>query len=107
MDRYVTVEEHSGTGNIRQDGQIVISDIDYVFRITQRMIDASTLSGRREVPGMKSIDGWLHVTPGNHELFTLVGEPIELELRDGRRWLCFIQSSDGTMVNRGGLKEPE
>jgi hypothetical protein len=45
------------------------------------------------------------VQPGNHDLFNLIGEPIELELRDGRRWLCFVQSTDGTLVNRGGFKD--
>jgi hypothetical protein len=33
-----------------------------------------------------------------------IGEPIELELEGGRRWECFIQSSDGNLLNRGGIK---
>ena len=33
----------------------------------------------------------------------LIGESIELELQDGRRWACSIQSSHGSLQNDGGI----
>jgi hypothetical protein len=100
MDRYVTLEEFSGTGTVWFGGKAVISEVRYAIRITQRMIEARTMGGTSEIPGLKSINGWIQ----NDIPFALIGEPIELELEDGRRWQCFIQSSDGNLVNRGGLK---
>jgi hypothetical protein len=64
------------------------------------MIEARTMGGTSEIPGLKSINGWLV----GKVPFALVGESIELELEDGRRWECFIQSSNGNLVNRGDLK---
>jgi hypothetical protein len=99
MDRYVTLEEFSGTGKIWLGDKIVMTSVKYSIRISQRMIEARTMGGTSEIPGLKSIDGWLTGSVP----FQLVGESIELEFEDGRRWKCFIQSSDGNLMNRGGI----
>ena len=100
MDRYVTLEEFSGKGRVWLGGEVVLTEVPYSIRITQRMIEARTMGGGSEIPGLKSINGWIQ----NDVPFALIGEPIELELEDGRRWQCFIQSSDGNLINRGELK---
>jgi hypothetical protein len=98
MDRIVTLEDLSGVGHVHKGTEVVMSDVPYEITVSRRMIDAATMSGPGEVPGMKRIDGVLVAEiPSN-----LVGESIELELEDGRRWKCFIQSRDGNLVSRGG-----
>ena len=79
--------------------EITVQAIGYSIRISQRMIEARSMSGTTEIPGLKSIEGWLDESPS----FELIGKSIELELEDGRRWKCFIQSGDGNLVNRGGI----
>jgi hypothetical protein len=100
MDRHVTLEEFSGRGKIWNGGVVALANVLYSIRVSQRMIEARTMGGSSEIPGLKSIQGWIR---GNVP-FNLIGESIELELEDGRRWECFIQSSNGNLVNRGGIK---
>lgn len=101
MDRYVTVEEDRGTGKLLQDGRVVLDRVAYSLKVSQRMIEARTMGGSSEIPGLKSIQGWL----SDDVPYALIGEPVVLVLEDGRRWDCFIQSSSGNLVNRGGLSE--
>ena len=102
IDGYVPLETLEGKGKIWKGGVLVRSGVGYSIRISQRMIEARTMGGSSEVPGLKSIDGWLT----GDVPFQLIGEPIELEIEDGRRWECFIKSSDGNLLNQGGFKEP-
>lgn len=102
MGRYVTLERLSGIGQIWRNGEVVLDDVRYEITISQHMIDTSSNAGSREVPGLKHIEGQLG-SPVPFRLFRLIGEPIELELEDGRRWKCFIQSSFGNLVNSGGI----
>jgi hypothetical protein len=62
------------------------------------MLDA----GRGElIPGLGRIEG--RIVDGDVDLFDLVNRnaALTLELDDGRLWDCWLQSTDGTLVNRG------
>jgi hypothetical protein len=77
-----------------------MDSVSYAFMITQGWMEARSMSGSPEVKGMGHIEGnLLEPVP-----YRLIGEPIELVLQDGRRWHCFIQSTNGNLVNRGGLQ---
>jgi len=53
------------------------------------------------------IEGVVNLNPATS--FTLItsNNMLTLHLEDGRRWDCFLQNSDGRLVNRGqGLYSP-
>jgi hypothetical protein len=89
MDRYLPREELSGSGRLLRYGEVVAEGVDYEI----------TVSRESDVPGVNSIEG--RISPPFP--LQLIGEPIELELKDGRRWRCIIQSDSGSLVNRGGI----
>jgi len=100
MDRYVTVETPRGTGRILHDNRAVGEPVRYELVITQKRIDTTTHTGHGEISGMKRVEGRISgPVPA-----ALIGIPIHLELEDGRRWSCFIQSANGSLVNRGGFQ---
>jgi hypothetical protein len=68
------------------------------------MIGTASIDGTRgEVKGLQHIVGSITL-PGHGLLHAeLSGPDLELVLQDGRRWLCLLQSTDGTLVNRGGF----
>jgi hypothetical protein len=98
MDRILEVL--SGIGRVHANGEVVLDDVGYDVTVSQHMVTTRTLSGDSEVPGLESIEGRI----SSPIAFTLLGEPIELEFQDGRRWACYIQSGSGNLVNRGGIK---
>ena len=101
---YVHDGTESGTGRIRLNGETVLNPGEYVISHSHRMTPAPSMQNPgAQIRGLGSINGQIS------SLFpmSLIGKPIELELEDGRRWTCFIQSSDGTLVNSGGISDPE
>ncbi len=82
------VESLRGRGRIFQDGQLMMEAARYVVHI----------STPRE-PGDIRLEGVLM----SDAPFSLLRQPIELELEDGRRWACRLQSTSGDLVDRGGL----
>ena len=86
-------ETLSGRGTLWNGALPVLKDVPYSITITTR--DS----------GMHRIDGSIEA-----DLLTLMAivmmEPpaqLVLQLQDGRRWECYLTSSDGRLVNRGQL----
>jgi hypothetical protein len=106
-DRTITLETLNGRGTLWHGAKAVVENATYNVVVTQRLHDTSSMSGASEVPGLKSVRG--RISAEGHELFALMataGSPeLELELQDGRRWPCFLQSIDGTLAPRGGITD--
>lgn len=92
----------SGVGRIWSKGEVVVEAVEYTISHSHTQLHYSTMTGAGSMRGTGAIDGQLH---GRFSM-KLIGEPVELELEDGRRWKCFIQSSDGNLMNMGGISEP-
>jgi hypothetical protein len=89
-----------GVGSLWLDGQLVLSDVRYEV-IEQNPRPGSVL---RRIFGRIDID-----LPTGLQLMSLPIGPnsdMQLHMADGRRWLCNLQSSDGTLSNRGGFVTP-
>lgn len=76
------------------DGSVALGDLRYELLVTEPS------HGR-----LGSVSG---AVTNKHfvELSDLViaGEPLILELEDGRRWPCWAQSTDGKLAPRGGIQ---
>ncbi len=87
-------ETLSGLGTLWDGDQAVLRDVPYTVTITVR--DS----------GMGHIDG--SITGDFNTLTTLVmKDPVPslvLQLKDGRRWECYLTNNSGRLVNRGELK---
>ncbi len=92
--------DERGVGRIfNAKGEEVLSDVRYEIAETPDTTEVRSLRGRSHVSGFGTLDGRI-LSPAFP--FALEGEPIELELEDGRRWSCFY--ANGRLVNSGGLK---
>jgi hypothetical protein len=83
----------TGVGRILLNGQVAADGMQYHVAIS-----------RKAEPG----DGGTHHIGGrllSRFPVMLIGEDVELELQDGRRWACIIQSSHGSLKNVGGAIE--
>ena len=100
---YRSLESLTGRGKLF-DGDRCLGLVTYQVETSQKMLDA----GRGElIPGLGRIEGM--ITDGDVDLFDLVtrNAPVTLEMQDGRRWDCWVQSTNGTLVNRGqGFYQP-
>ena len=94
------VETLKGVGRIWHNGKVAAEQTRYRIDISRtihvtRTLDATT----QRTPGLGTIEGnLLSEVP-----WELIGESIELELQDGRRWKCGVQSARGDLVNMGGI----
>jgi hypothetical protein len=101
MYRERHTETLEGEGLIWLNGEVVVRPAIYRIDRTQRIhISRTHGGGESSIPGMSSLEGHL----SSPFPLSLLAQPIELELADGRRWACFIQSTSGRMVNRGGIE---
>lgn len=87
------VETFRGRGRIYHDGQLVLEDARYVVHV-------STPREAGAAPGVLRLEGVMMTDVP----FALLRQPIELELEDGRRWMCRLQSTSGDLVDRGGFQ---
>ncbi len=88
-----TVAELTGIGRLVLNGQVAAERVQYHVSLSRATAgapatDTGHVGGRLLSPFPMG----------------LIGENIELELRDGRRWLCSIQSSHGSLKNVGGIR---
>jgi hypothetical protein len=83
----------TGVGRILLNGQVAGDGIQYHVAISRNAEPGG--GGTRHIGGRL-----LSRFP-----MMLIGEDIELELQDGRRWTCIIQSSHGSLKNAGGTIE--
>lgn len=90
-----SVETLRGSGKIFLDGQLVLAAARYVVHI-------STPHEAGAVPGALRLEGVMM----SDVPFALLWQAIELELEDGRRWLCRLQGTSGDLIDRGGLQAP-
>ena len=90
-----TAAELTGIGRLLLNGQVVAERVQYHVSLSR------TLHGAAEgdIAGAGHIGGRLL---SSFRLW-LIGESIELEMQDGRRWACSIQSSHGSLQNEGGI----
>ena len=89
----------SGRGRIWHNGKLALEAAGYT--ITCRAGDGESGDSEHDPTETKSrpLFGQLSCTfPG-----WLQGCPIDLELEDGRRWHCRLQTNDGAIVDCGGL----
>ncbi len=94
-------ETLTGIGRVWHNDKVALVSVGYRIELSQtvhvdQMMDGST----SRVGGIGHIEGMLLTTATP---YNLIGEPIELELEDGRRWKCFIQSTRGNLMNSGGI----
>jgi hypothetical protein len=88
-----SVETLRGSGKIFRDGVLVLERARYVVHLsTPREAGAESDALRLEGVMMSDVP------------FELLRQPIELELEDGRRWLCRLEGTSGDLVDRGGLQ---
>lgn len=71
-----------------------------IFERVHYLIECSRYAGASE----PLIDGQILIADTRSRI-ELVGVTLELELQDGRRWLCAMQTSRGRLVNAGGIVE--
>jgi hypothetical protein len=100
MDRQEHVQTLEGEGRLLQNGDVMLAPAVYRIDISRRIHVVRSMTGESEVEGLARIEGMLF----SPVPWSLVGEPVELELADGRKWECFIRSSNGDLVNRGGIR---
>lgn len=104
VNREVRLESLIGNGRVyHPGGSIPVETVRYRVEVSQTMLGVSPGFGSsgagEEVPGLKTVRG--QIVGAVPSLFNLVGQDIELEFEDGRRWECLLQSTDGNLVNRG------
>jgi hypothetical protein len=87
-----SVETLRGSGRIFRDGVSVLERARYVVHI-------STPHEAGAAPGVLRLEGVMM----SDVPFELLRQPIELELEDGRRWLCRLEGTSGDLMDRGGL----
>lgn len=88
-----SVETLRGSGRILRDGVVVLERGRYVVHIsTPRAEGTAHVAQRLEGVMMSDVP------------FDLLRQPIELELEDGRVWLCRLAGTSGDLVDRGGLQ---
>ena len=85
-----------GIGRLLLNGQVAADGVQYHVSLSRTMHGApgSDISGAGHIGGrlLSPFPAWL------------IGESIELEMQDGRRWACSIQSSHGSVKNVGGIR---
>jgi hypothetical protein len=92
-------ETLTGIGRLWSGDRIVLGAVPYRIDISREI--------RAGVPGLWRIEGQIDGT--FDELTTLVidsPDGLELELADGRRWGCVIQSNSGRLLNSGRRNLP-
>ncbi|GMV22450.1 MAG: hypothetical protein AMXMBFR57_23990 [Acidimicrobiia bacterium] len=85
-----------GKGRIFRDGALALDGARYVVHIITRAVEP-------DQPGHAPATGLEGVLMSDAP-FELLRQPIELELEDGRRWHCYLQSTSGDLVDRDGLR---
>lgn len=90
-----SVETLRGSGKIFRDGVLVLERARYVVHV-------STPHEAGAAPGVLRLEGVMM----SDVPFELLRQPIELELEDGRRWLCRLEGTSGDLMDRGGLVTP-
>jgi hypothetical protein len=94
------IEALAGDGNIRKDDGTSIGLRRYHLTVWQRQHD----DGRGgTIPGLFSIEGSVDLEPLEGFSLVAAGEPLTLELADGRKLPFFFVSSDGQIAARGKL----
>lgn len=85
-----------GKGRIFRDGALALDGARYVVHIITRAAgpDQPGHAPATDLEGVLMSDA----------PFELLRQPIELELEDGRRWHCYLQSTSGDLVDRDGLR---
>jgi len=99
VSRRVILETLKGHGAIFLGRKRIFDALPYTLEVSRTMFDDGDGNER---PGLSRIDGSVGLG-GQHVDASLVGEPIELQLEDGRRWQCFLRADTGELANRGGL----
>ncbi|HKW02713.1 MAG TPA: hypothetical protein VJN96_23015 [Vicinamibacterales bacterium] len=99
MSRRVILETLTGHGALFLGTRRIFDQLPYAVEVSRTMFDDGDGNER---PGLSRIDGSVNLG-GQRVNASLVGEPIELQLEDGRRWQCFLRSDTGELSNRGGL----
>lgn len=99
---YTLTERLVGRGPIF-DGETRYGPVDYIVEI----YDGWLTDGRGgRVKGVGRIDGQL-LNLDHQTMAALFGkDSLMLQLEDGRRWHCWMQNSDGRLMNRGGFTSP-
>ena len=92
-----------GIGNVWHNGQLLAEDVRYTLSHSHEQLAAGTFGTPAAAErGLGRIVGQLHGTLP-FSVIDVTGQPIELELEDGRRWHCLMKSSDGDLLNCGGI----
>lgn len=73
-----------------------------MFTDARYVVHISTPQEAGAVPGVLRLEGVMM----SDVPFALMRQAIELELEDGRRWLCRLQGTSGDLIDRGGLQAP-
>jgi hypothetical protein len=97
------VEKLNGTGEVTKEAGGTLGPRRYRLTVWQEIHRVKTMGNNvSRVEGLKSITGSIELKD-DAEGFDLVGQPLVLQLEDGRRFPFFFSSSDGTIAARGQL----
>ena len=88
------IANYSGRGMLLEQDDKPIAPVRYWLTVTESIPS-----------GLKDIRGRAEGLPFD-QVAQLLGREITLELDDGRRWDCFVQSTSGNLAPRGGLYRP-
>ena len=93
-----TIEDLSGVGQMFE-GDKLLGIVRYRLHVSKKVFSV----GAEEIDGLRRADGAVldFGTLNPFDLMTRNAE-LTLELSDGRRWDCWLQNSNGTLVSRSG-----
>jgi hypothetical protein len=100
MSPSVVCDEFDGNGNVWRGDVCIMKTVPYRVVVSQDTHDIPSVRWTWVTrPRPRTVSGriFASVSPA------YVGSPVELELEDGSRWPCIIQSEDGQVVTTRGM----
>jgi hypothetical protein len=105
MSPSVMCDEFDGNGNVWRGDACIMTNVPYRVIVSQEIQDVPSAGTwpprwtwlKRARPRTVSGRIFASVSP------SYVGLPVELELEDGSRWPCTVQSADGQVVTTRGM----
>lgn len=98
---YREVERPNGIGILKKSDGTAIGERRYDLVVYQQMHDAGH---GEQIPGMKQIEGRIHLEEGEGFDFVIHNAELILELKDGRSLPFFFTNNNGKIAARGALK---
>lgn len=86
-----TIEKATGIGKLYQNG-LFLDDVTYFYTINQRFLIVESSSGREELPGVKSLEGYVILQGVYKDI--LGDDNFTLETRDQQKFPVLFYTGD-------------